>query len=141
MPLSTPIFLSATASTGYQLLSASGKQHYLNGGELVSCQTRHSDMGRQASRLMPQPADACAGNTGTVVADLLLSAGYRVSAWTRSPKQKEGVHCFWGLGQLQQFAAQANVVVCLVPLTPETRCERYIQNLALLSEVLPALCF
>ncbi len=67
-----------------------------------------------------------AGNIGTAVADLLLSAGYRVSAWTRTPKEKEGVRCFAGLGQLQQFAAQANVVVCLVPLTPKTRWGRWL---------------
>lgn len=54
-------------------------------------------------------------------ADLLLAAGYQVSAWTRTPRQKEGVRCFTGRQQLAQFAGQADVVVCLVPLTPETR--------------------
>lgn len=55
------------------------------------------------------------------MADLLLAGGYQVSAWTRTPKQKGGVACYAGRGQLRDFAEGTGVLVCLVPLTPETR--------------------
>ena len=58
---------------------------------------------------------------GGAVADTLVRLGYRVSAWTRRPRRHAGVACFHGAEQLRQFAAAADVLVCLLPLTPETR--------------------
>lgn len=61
------------------------------------------------------------GVMGGAVADTLVRLGYRVSAWTRRPRRHAGVACFHGAEQLRQFAAAADVLVCLLPLTPETR--------------------
>lgn len=62
-----------------------------------------------------------AGVMGGAAADLLSEAGYRVSSWTRTPHDQEGVTCFFGPDQLQQFVSGADVLVCLLPLTPATR--------------------
>ena len=61
------------------------------------------------------------GSMGGAAVDLLLAAGYRVSTWTRRPREVPGARCFHGAEQLREFAGQADVVVNLVPLTAETR--------------------
>ena len=58
---------------------------------------------------------------GGATADVLALLGYRVSAWTRRPRERAGIACYHGAGQLRQFAAQADVLVCLLPLTDDTR--------------------
>jgi glyoxylate/hydroxypyruvate reductase A len=56
------------------------------------------------------------------VADALLRCGYNVSAWTRTPRTREGVRCLAGAAQLREFAGRLDVLVCLLPLTDDTRC-------------------
>jgi glyoxylate/hydroxypyruvate reductase A len=66
-------------------------------------------------------ARPAAGVMGGATADVLARLGYDVSAWTRRPRERPGVRGFHGAAQLREFAAQADVLVCLLPLTPETR--------------------
>lgn len=58
---------------------------------------------------------------GSASADLLSEAGYQVSAWTRTQHDHEGVTCYHGPDQLHEFVSNADVLVCLLPLTPTTR--------------------
>lgn len=59
---------------------------------------------------------------GGATADALLKLGYPVSAWTRTPRQhRPGLRCYSGTEQLQEFASQVDVLVCLLPLTDATR--------------------
>ena len=51
---------------------------------------------------------------------VLKSLGFPVSAWVRSPREKEEVPIFHGTGQLEPFLNQTDIVVCLLPLTRET---------------------
>jgi len=60
------------------------------------------------------------GAIGSVVANRLLANGYSVSAWSRSEKKINGINTCSGLQELFKFAASADVVVCLLPLTEET---------------------
>lgn len=69
----------------------------------------------------PRPMHA--GVMGGAVADTLQGLGYPVSAWTRRPKQRPGVRCYSGTGQLRAFAQGIDVLVCLLPLTGATRCD------------------
>src|SRR5580692_1188017 len=51
---------------------------------------------------------------------VLKSLGFPVSAWVRSPRQKEEVPIFHGHDQLEPFLNETDIAVCLLPLTRET---------------------
>jgi glyoxylate/hydroxypyruvate reductase len=51
---------------------------------------------------------------------VLKSLGFPVSAWVRSPREKEEVPIFHGQDQLEPFLSQTDIAVCLLPLTRET---------------------
>ena len=51
---------------------------------------------------------------------VLKSLGFPISAWVRSPREKEEVPIFHGHDQLERFLNQTDVAVCLLPLTRET---------------------
>lgn len=81
------------------------------------------------------------GVMGRASAKMLRGVGFPVHAWVRSKQgavsekeearhdlspsseaqSRDGVRCFAGSEELGAFAAASDVVVCLLPLTPETR--------------------
>src|SRR3954454_11789358 len=61
------------------------------------------------------------GTLGSSAADVLRRLGFRISGWSRSPKQLEGISCFHGNAQLEPFLQRTDILVCLLPLTPETQ--------------------
>jgi glyoxylate/hydroxypyruvate reductase len=46
---------------------------------------------------------------------------YQLSGWSATPKNVDGVRTFHGTSQLDAFLAQSDILVCLLPLTPDTR--------------------
>lgn len=61
------------------------------------------------------------GVLGERVAKAVLGFEFPVLGWSRSIKRIDGVRCFAGLAEFNDFLAAAQVLVCLLPLTPETR--------------------
>ena len=61
------------------------------------------------------------GTLGAHAADVLRRIGFRVVGWSRSAKQIDGVECFRGAGQFEPFLRESDILVCLLPLTPDTR--------------------
>ena len=61
------------------------------------------------------------GVLGQRVAQAVAQFEFPVMGWSRSPKQVEGVSCFAGAAQLPDFLAASKVLVCLLPLTDDTR--------------------
>ena len=61
------------------------------------------------------------GVLGERVAKALLQFDFPVNGWSRSPKQIEGIRCFSGPVQFDEFLKNSKVLVCLLPLTPDTR--------------------
>lgn len=61
------------------------------------------------------------GALGGVCASALVGLGFQVAAWSRRPKALAGVDSFAGAAQLPDFLARSEILVCLLPLTPETR--------------------
>lgn len=55
------------------------------------------------------------------VARALRVFEFPVNGWSRSAKAIEGVRGFAGEAQLADFLAATKVLVCLLPLTPDTR--------------------
>ena len=61
------------------------------------------------------------GTLGSDAAEVLARLGFRVAGWSNSPKQIEGVDCFHGKAQLDAFLRCTDILVCLLPLTSDTR--------------------
>ena len=74
------------------------------------------------------------GVLGERVARALLTFEFPVNGWSRSPKAVEGVQCFSGIQGFKDFLAASRVLVCLLPLTPDTR---DIMNRTTLSQLQP----
>lgn len=72
------------------------------------------------------------GHLGQAAAQTLLNLGFSVNGWSRSPKQVTQVNCFSGDEELPAFLSQTDILVCLVPLTPETRGILNAETLSLL---------
>ena len=61
------------------------------------------------------------GTLGSDAAAALRRIGFGVVGWSRSARQIDGVECFHGGGQLDAFLRRTDILVCLLPLTPDTR--------------------
>lgn len=61
------------------------------------------------------------GVLGERVARSLVGFEFPVMGWSRTPKSVDGVQCFAGEQGFADFLAASRVLVCLLPLTPETR--------------------
>lgn len=77
------------------------------------------------------------GNLGAAAAKTLASLGFAVRGWSKSPKSIEGVTCFSGPGQLDEFLSGCEILVNLLPLTPQTE---GILNAALFAKLAPGAC-
>lgn len=61
------------------------------------------------------------GQLGKDAAQKLVSLGFKVTGWSRTPKALDNVTAFAGDDQFDKFLSQADILVCLLPLTPLTR--------------------
>lgn len=61
------------------------------------------------------------GVLGQRVARAIQQFEFPVLGWSRAPKQLHGVRCYAGQAQFSEFLAETRVLVCLLPLTPETQ--------------------
>jgi len=77
-------------------------------------------------KMAPPKSSVCVGvlglgELGATTAQRLAELGFQVRGWARSPKAIEGVSCFAGTAGLRDFAGKVNTLICLLPLTEETR--------------------
>ncbi|MBL23263.1 MAG: glyoxylate/hydroxypyruvate reductase A [Rhodospirillaceae bacterium] len=60
------------------------------------------------------------GVIGGAAAEALAALGFETVGWSRGPKEIEGVECFHGEEGMTDFLQGTEILVCLLPLTPET---------------------
>jgi glyoxylate/hydroxypyruvate reductase len=60
------------------------------------------------------------GSVGLGAAKALASIGFRVAGWVRQARPGNGIEIFGGRDQLNAFLARSEIVVNLLPLTPQT---------------------
>lgn len=59
------------------------------------------------------------GELGSKIAERVRDLGFPVNGWSRARKQIDGINCFYE-DQLPEFLSRSRVLVCALPLTPQT---------------------
>lgn len=60
------------------------------------------------------------GAIGGPTAKAISGLGFETIGWSRNPKELTGVECMHGKEGIKDFLSGTEIVVCLLPLTPET---------------------
>ena len=74
------------------------------------------------------------GELGADAAEKLVALDYDVACWSRSAKTMDGVASFHGENGLSAFLARTQILICLLPLTEQTRGILNAETLAKLPE-------
>ena len=61
------------------------------------------------------------GELGKASLDALKPFGFQLAGWSRSPKSIAGVSTYHGAEGLDTMLANTDILICLLPLTPETQ--------------------
>jgi len=61
------------------------------------------------------------GRLGRDAAVKLRALGFPVAGWRRTPEAVEGIDTYTGMDQLEAFLSRSDILICMLPLTPETR--------------------
>jgi glyoxylate/hydroxypyruvate reductase A len=61
------------------------------------------------------------GQLGKDTAGKLVALGFAVSGWRKTFKTIDGVDCFAGAEALDDFLSRTRILICMLPLTPQTR--------------------
>lgn len=61
------------------------------------------------------------GMLGEAVCRKLAGFGFPVAGWSRSRRAIDRIECFAGEGEMPAFLGRTDILVCLLPLTQETR--------------------
>lgn len=94
--------------------------HYRLRLDQFSAQQQHSLWKPKSPRKLDSVCVLGLGELGGSVARYFANAGYQVQGWSRTQKQLTGVTCHSGAEGLITAVADADVIICLLPLTGDT---------------------
>ena len=77
------------------------------------------------------------GAIGSVIATRFAALGFRVKGWARTRRQLDLVSVYAGMDELDNFLEDVQILVSVLPLTPETR---GIMNADLFAKLAPGAC-
>lgn len=77
------------------------------------------------------------GGMGSAAAEALKYMGYNVSVWAKTERKDTGYNYFSGSDSLDKFASINDILICMLPLTPETE---NILNKDLINKIRPQGC-
>jgi glyoxylate/hydroxypyruvate reductase A len=83
--------------------------------------------GKWRQRMLPRATDETRvgilglGEIGTVCAQRIREHGFAMSGWSRTRKTVDGVKSYAGAGELDAFLSGCDFLVCVLPLTADTR--------------------
>jgi glyoxylate/hydroxypyruvate reductase A len=60
------------------------------------------------------------GHLGGKTATMLQQLGLQVNGWSQSPKHFQGIRHFQGEAQFTDFLSNTDILICMLPLTPQT---------------------
>lgn len=90
----------------------------------------YTEQARQGhwQRLFPHPCSAACrvgvmglGVMGGTIARAFAACGFQVAGWAAHPTRFDGIETYAGREALSDFAGQCGVIVCALPLTPDTQ--------------------
>jgi len=97
--------------------------HYFREFDAYQNQQRQTQWQPQPPKSMGQTTIGIMGlgQLGQYSAEKFSNMGFKVAGWSRSKKTIEGVDTYAGEHQLEPFLAQTDILICLLPLTDQTR--------------------
>lgn len=125
LPADTPIFRLEDAGMAEQMEEyvAWAALGYLRNMDVYARQQKRMEW----AQLDPRPRENFSigvmglGLLGQRVARYLRAMGFPVRGWNRSERSIDGVTCYAGDAGLNEFLAGTQMLVCMLPLTPETQ--------------------
>lgn len=61
------------------------------------------------------------GEMGLACAAPLQALGFTINGWSRTQKSLPGINCYSGPAELDDFLSSTDILICLLPLTPDTK--------------------
>ena len=97
--------------------------YYYRDFDLYRRQQEHSCWQQQIPGTMTETSVGIMGlgQLGGYAAERLAAMGFKVAGWSRSPKTIAGVTAYAGEKQLDAFLSRVGILICLLPLTEQTR--------------------
>lgn len=125
LPLQVPVIRLTDAGMAGQMAEYAlyGVLRYQRQFDLYQAQQARHAWQPLPPRLAPEVRVSVLGlgAIGAVVARTLADLGYAVSGWSRRPKDLPGIACHHGPAALDALLATTDVLISVLPSTPETR--------------------
>jgi glyoxylate/hydroxypyruvate reductase len=96
-------------------------RHHRSMPDYLAAQQRSEWIRRPIKAARERPVGVMGlGSVGLAIAKTLAGVGFPVAGWVRQPRSAEGIKIFSGDEQFNAFLARSEILLNLLPLTPQT---------------------